>query len=151
MTNCQKTSGLLGLSTVKERDSYKAAELLYQTHVGSAFEFIWQCRVYLHFKQGTRHHYWLKSSAAFFLSHNSPKYSQLSWRWQQRCGASVRKSEMDIERKARGGILFSAEPQSAAAAHGKIFKSPWRFFQMGDPSKRFLDTRGWWMICHCTY
>lgn len=33
-------SGLSGLQTVKEGDSYKAAELLYQTLVGSAFAFI---------------------------------------------------------------------------------------------------------------
>lgn len=76
-----------------------------------------------------------------------------SWCRQRRCGASVRKSEMDRERRARRGSSFSAEPQTAAAARGKIktFNSSLRFFQMADPSQCFLDTRGWRMICHCTH
>lgn len=41
----------------------KAAELLYQRHVGSAFAFIRQCRVYLHFKQGARPHDWHRTGS----------------------------------------------------------------------------------------
>lgn len=67
-----------------------------------------------------------------------------SWRRNWRCDASVRKSEMGIKRKAHWGILFLPEPQMAAAFQGKkkILKSSLRFFQMDDPSKCFLDTRG---------
>lgn len=66
-----------------------------------------------------------------------------SWCWQRRCSASVRKSEMDIRRKALWGIWFSAEPQ-VAAAHSKIkiFKSSTKFFKIANPSKCFYTHQG---------
>lgn len=128
MTNCQKMSSLSGLQTVKEGDSYKAAELLYQRHVGSALAFIQQCRVYLHFKQGARPHDWQRTGSPkqrCFLpvTQQLPRIFSVQdgvgsegaahqlenqkWTW----------SKKPTEQRAGGGV--ADEAQMAAAADGK--------------------------------
>lgn len=149
MTNCQKMSGLSGLQTVKEGDSYKAAELLYQTRVGSAFAFIWQRRVYLHFKQGSGPCDWhrngsqkkkKKRSAAFFLSHNSPGYSQFTLvsgakvpciSWKIRNGQREKPAE-------RFRFLSRASDGSSSSSMEKQLVEKWKYSRLPRDSFKWL-------------